>query len=165
MLGDCRWVLQVLRATLSAMHSESPTTSASPSTSREEHGDSCCWICLDDAPDELIQPCDCPRSVHRKCMARWQLQKTGSTCELASQCLWVTCKPRTLGPLHSRAAHLRIPEMGQLRNSAGRCSARRSAARQVYTLYLMFISGRDVRGLAPDCGKGRLLFLLRSPGS
>ena len=39
-----------------------------------------CWICLDDHPSELIQPCSCPRHAHRKCLARWQLQKSGSLC-------------------------------------------------------------------------------------
>lgn len=39
-----------------------------------------CWICLDsgEAGDMLIQPCSCPRHVHSKCLARWQLQSAGT---------------------------------------------------------------------------------------
>lgn len=39
--------------------------------------DTCCWICLEDE-GSLTQPCACPRHVHQKCLARWQLQKSGS---------------------------------------------------------------------------------------
>ena len=36
-----------------------------------------CWICLDTG-GELIFPCRCPRTAHRKCLARWQLQSAGT---------------------------------------------------------------------------------------
>ena len=39
-----------------------------------------CWICLDDSGSEkeaLVSPCNCPRKVHPKCLARWQLQQAG----------------------------------------------------------------------------------------
>lgn len=41
--------------------------------------DDVCWICLDDHQDEqgLFAPCKCPRKVHPKCLARWQLQQAG----------------------------------------------------------------------------------------
>lgn len=38
----------------------------------------CCWICLLNGDDEpLVRSCRCPRSAHRRCIARWQLQKAG----------------------------------------------------------------------------------------
>lgn len=40
----------------------------------------CCWICLsgpNDNGETLERPCRCPRSVHLKCLARWQLQSAG----------------------------------------------------------------------------------------
>ncbi|KXZ51012.1 hypothetical protein GPECTOR_14g253 [Gonium pectorale] len=41
--------------------------------------DDMCWICLDDTKDKdpLINPCKCPRKVHPRCLARWQLQQAG----------------------------------------------------------------------------------------
>ncbi|GMH45916.1 hypothetical protein BSKO_13879 [Bryopsis sp. KO-2023] len=38
-----------------------------------------CWICFDGGNDNrpLVSPCDCPRKVHRACLARWQLQQAG----------------------------------------------------------------------------------------
>ncbi|MEW5311194.1 MAG: hypothetical protein WDW38_002929 [Sanguina aurantia] len=39
-----------------------------------------CWICLDERSDGnevLMSPCACPRKVHPKCLARWQLQQAG----------------------------------------------------------------------------------------
>eukprot|EP01025_Chloroclados_australasicus_P026945 TRINITY_DN2674_c0_g1_i1.p1 TRINITY_DN2674_c0_g1~~TRINITY_DN2674_c0_g1_i1.p1 ORF type:complete len:285 (+),score=31.33 TRINITY_DN2674_c0_g1_i1:59-856(+) len=38
-----------------------------------------CWICLDGkkSSDELDYPCTCPRKVHHKCLAQWQLQSAG----------------------------------------------------------------------------------------
>lgn len=46
-----------------------------------------CWICLEgedgDTPERLENmPCACPRLVHAKCLARWQLQKAGAAEEL-----------------------------------------------------------------------------------
>ena len=41
-----------------------------------------CWICFDDEEYEsnsLIIPCDCPKFVHEKCMARWQLHSAGKS--------------------------------------------------------------------------------------
>ncbi len=37
-----------------------------------------CWICLS-GEGELAHPCNCPedRVVHKKCLARWQLQSAG----------------------------------------------------------------------------------------
>jgi hypothetical protein len=50
-----------------------------------------CWICLDDsAPDGdtlLISPCRCPRKVHPKCLARWQLQQAGKHEEKFCRCV------------------------------------------------------------------------------
>lgn len=44
-----------------------------------------CWICLETAKTApLIKPCACPRFVHEKCIARWQLQSAGKREE--SQC-------------------------------------------------------------------------------
>ncbi|PNH05678.1 hypothetical protein TSOC_008028 [Tetrabaena socialis] len=41
--------------------------------------DDVCWICLDDTKDRdpLFSPCSCPRRVHPRCLARWQLQQAG----------------------------------------------------------------------------------------
>ncbi len=38
-----------------------------------------CWICLDEKQEgqPLYSPCACPRKVHPKCLARWQLQQAG----------------------------------------------------------------------------------------
>jgi len=38
-----------------------------------------CWICLDGARDgsPLVAPCQCPRLVHRACLAKWQLTSAG----------------------------------------------------------------------------------------
>ena len=45
-----------------------------------------CWICLGEGGEQdsgpIIQPCLCPRQVHQKCLARWQLQNAGKTCVL-----------------------------------------------------------------------------------
>lgn len=52
-----------------------PSTSA-PLVTQEQDA---CWICLEaDLPNEqLVKPCDCPRLVHIRCLARWQLQSAG----------------------------------------------------------------------------------------
>jgi hypothetical protein len=44
-----------------------------------------CWICLDDTKDKdpLVSPCRCPRKVHPRCLARWQLQQAGRPEETA----------------------------------------------------------------------------------
>lgn len=41
--------------------------------------DEVCWICLDEKQEgqPLYSPCACPRKVHPKCLARWQLQQAG----------------------------------------------------------------------------------------
>lgn len=41
--------------------------------------DEVCWICLDEnkGQQDLLSPCHCPRKVHPRCMARWQLQQAG----------------------------------------------------------------------------------------
>lgn len=43
--------------------------------------DEICYICLDDCAandgTSLMSPCQCPRKVHRQCLARWQLQQAG----------------------------------------------------------------------------------------
>ena len=36
-----------------------------------------CWICLDIGGD-LMYPCKCPRTAHKRCLARWQLQSAGT---------------------------------------------------------------------------------------
>lgn len=41
-----------------------------------------CWICLSDNGAPLMKPCACPKVVHAKCLARWQLQKAGTAEEL-----------------------------------------------------------------------------------
>lgn len=48
-----------------------------------EPSDSMCWICLErncSSAGKLVQPCSCPRFVHEKCIARWQLQSAGRSC-------------------------------------------------------------------------------------
>lgn len=49
-----------------------------PSLNKAEP-DELCWICLEGASSDanLVQHCACPRVVHDKCMARWQLQSAG----------------------------------------------------------------------------------------
>ncbi len=47
-----------------------------------QESDDICWICLDDgcstgSRQDLMSPCQCPRKVHPKCLARWQLQQAG----------------------------------------------------------------------------------------
>lgn len=38
----------------------------------------CCWICLcGEEAGELASVCSCPRRVHEKCLARWQLHSAG----------------------------------------------------------------------------------------
>ncbi|KAG2424213.1 hypothetical protein HXX76_014744 [Chlamydomonas incerta] len=42
--------------------------------------DDACWVCLEgssEAAGRLEYPCACPRGVHAKCLARWQLQSAG----------------------------------------------------------------------------------------
>eukprot|EP00882_Tetradesmus_deserticola_P002712 GHRQ01002883.1.p1 GENE.GHRQ01002883.1~~GHRQ01002883.1.p1 ORF type:complete len:151 (+),score=36.33 GHRQ01002883.1:170-622(+) len=41
--------------------------------------DDSCWICMAGASPEqpLESPCACPRRVHLRCLARWQLQQAG----------------------------------------------------------------------------------------
>ena len=38
-----------------------------------------CWVCLapGDSTHPLIHACQCPRTVHKECLARWQLQSVG----------------------------------------------------------------------------------------
>ncbi|KAL3138968.1 hypothetical protein ABBQ32_005777 [Trebouxia sp. C0010 RCD-2024] len=38
-----------------------------------------CWVCLApaDPTQPLIHACQCPRTVHKECLARWQLQSVG----------------------------------------------------------------------------------------
>ncbi|GLI60308.1 hypothetical protein VaNZ11_002424 [Volvox africanus] len=39
-----------------------------------------CWVCLEGSSDlsgAMEHPCACPRGVHAKCLARWQLQSAG----------------------------------------------------------------------------------------
>ena len=48
-----------------------------------------CWICLEagggggggEGEPAMLLPCKCPRPVHPKCLARWQLQSAGKTGE------------------------------------------------------------------------------------
>lgn len=44
-----------------------------------EEPDKFCWICMEGARpgSPLVQRCACPRVVHDKCIARWQLQSAG----------------------------------------------------------------------------------------
>ncbi|KAI8462876.1 MAG: hypothetical protein J3K34DRAFT_164013 [Monoraphidium minutum] len=58
--------------------------SQAPDTPRVAHSEchDCdenqCWICLGGIEaGDLVQPCSCPRLVHRQCMARWQLTSAG----------------------------------------------------------------------------------------
>ena len=38
----------------------------------------CCWLCLEGA-GELVSVCSCSlRNVHRRCLARWQLERQGT---------------------------------------------------------------------------------------
>ena len=66
----------------------------SPTDSQEEQD--VCWICLDDSTGEtgketMMSPCLCPRRVHPKCLARWQLQQAGRPEE--THCRWGDCDP------------------------------------------------------------------------
>ena len=50
-----------------------------------------CWICLDGSSGEagkesMMRPCLCPRRVHAKCLARWQLRQAGRPEE--KHCRW-----------------------------------------------------------------------------
>lgn len=36
-----------------------------------------CYICLDSDPRGLVRPCGCPKHVHRRCLAKWQLRCAG----------------------------------------------------------------------------------------
>lgn len=51
----------------------------SPSSCCSSEDGPCCWICLggSDGGEPLLQPCSCPRHVHRSCLSRWQLQQAG----------------------------------------------------------------------------------------
>eukprot|EP00889_Picochlorum_renovo_P002150 jgi/Picre1/29180/NNA_004573.t1 len=49
---------------------------AGPSVGSEDDAP-LCWICLD-IGGELIYPCKCPRTAHKRCLARWQLQSAGT---------------------------------------------------------------------------------------
>ena len=51
-----------------------------------------CWICLgnnEGTCGNLVKPCACPRHVHDKCLARWQLQSAGQAEE--GQCRFCEC--------------------------------------------------------------------------
>ena len=53
---------------------------AAPPPHRPPEADAdACWICLDGARDgsPLVAPCQCPRLVHRACLAKWQLTSAG----------------------------------------------------------------------------------------
>ena len=36
-----------------------------------------CYICLDADPRDLVRPCMCPKHVHKRCLAKWQLRCAG----------------------------------------------------------------------------------------
>ena len=75
-----------------------------------EEVDSVCWICMEhaQAPNEtgaLTRPCRCPRMVHARCLARWQLQSAGgqeeNQCRFCGERLpdWTTeMTPRRVKP-------------------------------------------------------------------
>ena len=71
-----------------------------------------CWICLGEEGEQdsgpIIQPCLCPRQVHQKCLARWQLQNAGKTCVLDLQtCLAsIHCYTATARTQHAKANKL-----------------------------------------------------------
>ena len=65
------------------------TSLGNTNDSLEEHD--VCWICLDGSSGEagkesLMRPCLCPRRVHAKCIARWQLRQAGRPEE--KHCRW-----------------------------------------------------------------------------
>lgn len=49
---------------------------------------SCCWICLQEDGTK-VQPCGCPRVVHKDCLAYWQLHSAGTleehTCRFCAE--------------------------------------------------------------------------------
>jgi hypothetical protein len=53
------------------------TDSAKSGGGCDGDGDDCCWVCLGTpaAGAPLAAPCACPRRVHPRCLARWQLQQ------------------------------------------------------------------------------------------
>lgn len=64
---------------------------AGPSLTSMDIGEAC-WICFDETngAHQLDSPCNCPRKVHRACLARWQLQQAGKYEE--QFCRWVHTK-------------------------------------------------------------------------
>lgn len=75
-------------------------------SSMDVESDEFCWICLDDSGKQgLMRPCNCPRRVHPKCLARWQLQQAGrpeeTHCRFCNSMLadWkASLTPETLKP-------------------------------------------------------------------
>ena len=66
------------------------TTSTGPTNESTEEPD-VCWICLDGSSgkagkESMMRPCLCPRRVHAKCLARWQLRQAGRSEE--KHCRW-----------------------------------------------------------------------------
>ena len=60
-------------------------TRPAPTPAHPSADEEVCWICLEGSTNdkvELIRPCKCPRVVHARCMARWQLQCSGKDEEL-----------------------------------------------------------------------------------
>lgn len=53
-----------------------PTAFITQPESCDDCEDEACWICLSSVTP-LVRPCACPRLVHQKCLARWQLQQAG----------------------------------------------------------------------------------------
>jgi hypothetical protein len=49
-----------------------------PCKQRSSSGDQPCWICFGSDGDTRMA-CKCPRQVHPKCLARWQLQQAGKS--------------------------------------------------------------------------------------
>uniref|UniRef100_A0A7S0RQR2 RING-CH-type domain-containing protein n=1 Tax=Chlamydomonas leiostraca TaxID=1034604 RepID=A0A7S0RQR2_9CHLO len=86
---------------------EDNTETRKDASPMDVEADDVCWICLDDNQDEqvLMSPCKCPRKVHPKCLARWQLQQAGkqeeTTCRFCNNQLadWkASLTPEALRP-------------------------------------------------------------------
>ncbi|GAX75824.1 hypothetical protein CEUSTIGMA_g3267.t1 [Chlamydomonas eustigma] len=67
-----------LLATSYSSSSSYSSEDEAPSKQRSSHCDQPCWICFGSDGDTRMA-CKCPRQVHPRCLARWQLQQAGKS--------------------------------------------------------------------------------------
>jgi len=94
-----------------------------------------CWICLEAGADdggEMLLPCKCPRPVHPKCLARWQLQSAGKTGEFSSGAVPLS----RARPFHRAGAR---PRLARRRGREARIGKKQT--RGLHPPWLLFSAG------------------------